>query len=137
MHNAPGRMAQASVMTVGIHIYGKAFIKRFVLDVSKPGKFHHNLEHCNDRCPWVCSYIPPLAWPRNGYHGEECMFVHIGVGSKVARSIVVGNSRASKRGTSSKIQIPALFCLSWQNFIFITPTALGDLAVLRFYAYES
>lgn len=85
----------------------KAFTWRSVLDESKLRNFQYSLEHCNGRCPRDVFISHPFIgmaycfWRWVLYLYRE-KYIHIGVGFDVARSTVLGNAKASIRGTGNR-----------------------------------
>ena len=87
----------------------KAFIIRFVRVTSEPRKFQSTdvNKATIDAHEGMILFVPPCLI--FGYRGIGMFIYHIGVRSRVARSSVLGNPRASKCGTSDDTDSHA-FC---------------------------
>lgn len=104
--------------------------RRFVLDVWKLRNFHGTIKNeATVDVRWICCTRQPHLYPFSISTGvlkdKVCScHTHIGVGFCVARSIVLGNAKASKRGTSDTL--PRFFVSSFRNLILIIyPVCLG------------
>ena len=92
----------------------KAYITRLFLTHWKPRKLSITVfEHSNDRRPWVCNRL--IAFTFTPFWSLVYMAIgsmHIGVGSWLLVSTVMGNPRASVSGASNWHSLHAFF-VSW------------------------
>lgn len=93
----------------------KAFTRRFVLGIPESRKFNIPVKNmATGRCPWdvymcfSCFLCFTYCFSIMCAMKDKSQIVHISVGMRVARSIGMGNARASVRGTGNS-EVSTLF----------------------------